>query len=446
MDDTPSFSISNRKIDPSRRRATGLKPDGTPDDNDRVEIGPTQRAFDEWAALGLEAPNLETMRRFRLDRLTAALQARDYAGILLFDPLNIRYATDCTNMQLWITHNPARASFVSADGHIVLWDFQGCQHLSSHLSLVREVRTGGHFFYFTAGDTVDDRAREFAAEVDFLLREHSGGNRRLAVDRIEVAGVRAFDELGIEIKEGQEVTEHTRSIKGPDEIKAMRCAVATCEIAIAEMAKVMRPGITENDLWSVLHAENIKRGGEWIETRILSSGQRTNPWFQECGPRVIEDGDIVAFDTDLIGPYGMCADMSRTWFCGDGEPTDEQKRIFEFGHGHVTTNMELLKPGVSFTELTRKGQRLPDEFRDQRYGVMMHGVGLCDEWPAIYYPEDFIEGGFDYELQPGMVICVEVYAGAVGGRDGVKLEEQVLITEDGHENLCTYPFDAKLLG
>jgi len=45
-----------------------------------------------------------------------------------------------------------------------------------------------------------------------------------------------------------------------------------------------------------------------------------------------------------------------------------------------------------------------------------------------------------------MVICVEVYAGAVGGRDGVKLEEQVLITEDGYENLCTYPFDAKLLG
>ena len=161
---------------------------------------------------------------------------------------------------------------------------------------------------------------------------------------------------------------------------------------------------------------------------------------------MIEDGDLVAFDTDLIGPYGICADMSRTWFCGDGQPTDEQKRIFEFGHGHITTNMELLAPGVSFTELTQKGQRLPDEFRDQRYGVMMHGVGLCDEWPAIYYPEDFIEGGFDYQLQPGMVICVEVYAGAVGGRDGVKLEEQVLITEDGYENLCTYPFDAKLLG
>ena len=113
------------------------------------------------------------MRRFRLDRLSAALQARDYAGILLFDPLNIRYATDCTNMQLWITHNPARACFVSADGHIVLWDFQGCQHLSSHLALVREVRTGGHFFYFTAGDTVDDKAREFAAEIDLLMREHS---------------------------------------------------------------------------------------------------------------------------------------------------------------------------------------------------------------------------------------------------------------------------------
>ena len=75
----------------------------------------------------------------------------------------------------------------------------------------------------------------------------------------------------------------------------------------------------------------------------------------------------------------------------------------------------------------------------------MHGVGLCDEFPAIYYPEDFIDGAFDYVLEPGMTICVEVYAGAVGGKNGVKLEDQVLITENGFENLTKIPFDARLL-
>ena len=387
------------------------------------------------------------MRQYRLDRLCGELRKRDYGGIVMFDPLNIRYATDSSNMQLWITHNPARACFVSADGYVILWDFFNCGHLSSYLPLIRETREGGaDFFYFDQGDKVDEVAKSFAGQIDIEMRKHAGANRRVAVDRMEIAGVRAFDAIGLEIMSGQEVTEHARSIKGPECIKAMRCAIATCEIAMAEMERQMQPGMTEVELWAVLHSENIKRGGEWIETRIMSSGPRTNPWFQECGPRIIQDGDLVGFDTDLIGPYGMCADLSRTWFCGEGQPSDEQKHVFNFAHEHIMTNTELLAPGVSFTEVVQKSHRLTDEFRDQRYGVMMHGVGLCDEWPAIRYPEDFIEGAYEYDLQPGMCICVEIYAGAVGSRNGVKLENQVLITENGHECLSPYPFDPKLLG
>ena len=107
--------------------------------------------------------------------------------------------------------------------------------------------------------------------------------------------------------------------------------------------------------------------------------------------------------------------------------------------------MQLLKPGVGFPELTERGHRLPEIYREQRYGVMMHGVGLCDEFPCILYPEDFIEGAFDFVLEPGMTLCVEAYVGAVGGKHGVKLEDQVLITEDGFENLTRCPFDERLL-
>ncbi|MEM1200635.1 MAG: aminopeptidase P family protein, partial [Pseudomonadota bacterium] len=91
-------SIPNPKIDPTRRR-----PDNTPDDNDRVEIGPTPLAYAEWAEAGLECPDLQEMRRFRWQRLVEHIVERDWAGVLLFDPLNIRYATDTTHMQLWNT-------------------------------------------------------------------------------------------------------------------------------------------------------------------------------------------------------------------------------------------------------------------------------------------------------------------------------------------------------
>ncbi|MER9883213.1 dimethylsulfonioproprionate lyase DddP [Mesorhizobium sp. M0118] len=440
-----SFSVVKRKIDPTKG-AGAVKPDGSIYDNDRVEIGPTDLAFAEWADRGLTAPNLERMRKTRLDRIVQQLRQRDYAGVLCFDPINIRYATDASNMQIWIMHNPSRAAFISADGYVVLWDFHRCGHLSSYLPLINETREGGAgFFYFVAGDEEEAAAKQFADQVDELVRRHGGKNRRLAVDRIEIPGLRALDAVGMEVCNGMQLMEHARAIKGIDEINAMRCSLATCEIAVAKMRDQLQPGIAETELWSVLHAENIARGGEWIETRILTSGPRTNPWMQEAGPRRIVSGDLLAFDTDMVGPYGMCADISRTWFCGDGCPSDEQRRIHAIAYEHIMTNMAMLKPGVSFTELTERSHRLPAEFVAQRYGVMIHGIGLCDEYPAIAYPEDFVPGAFDYVLEPGMTLCVEAYVGAVGGRDGVKLEEQVLITEEGVENLTKCPFDSALM-
>lgn len=436
---------SNRKIDPSRRRAAQLKPDGSINDNDRVEIGPTALAFQEWEELGLTPPNLHQMREYRLKRIVDQLQARDLAGVLLFDPLNIRYATDSTNMQLWITHNHARACFVSAEGYVILWDFHNCEHLSAHLPLVKEVRGGASFFYFETGNRTHEHASHFAQEIADIVKQHGAGNNRIAIDKIEIVGLRELDKQGLNIYDGQEVMELARAVKNIDEINAMRCSIASTEIAMKKMQEATVPGVTENDIWSVLHAENIKRGGEWIECRILSSGPRTNPWFQECGPRVVKEGELLAFDTDLIGPYGFCADLSRTWLIDDVEATEEQRHLYRVAYDHIQHNMEILKPGMTFEEVTKSGILLPPEFRAQRYGVMMHEVGLCDEYPSIRYPEDLEGHGYDGVLEPGMALCVEAYVGAVGGKEGVKLEDQVIITEDGFENLTNYPFESELL-
>jgi Xaa-Pro aminopeptidase len=437
-----------RKIDPSRGTTLG---DGSPNDRDRIEIGPTQLAFGEWAAAGLELPNLAAMREHRWRRLTQHVVDRDLGGLLMFDPLNIRYATDTTNMQLWNTHNPFRAVLLCADGYMVIWDYKNSPFLAGFNPLVRESRSGASMFYFSAGDRVVQDAEGFVAQVGDLMREHAGSNRRLAVDKIMVAGLRALEGAGFEVLEGEEVTEKARSVKGADEIKAMRCAFHACETAVAAMENAAREGVprgkmSEDDIWAVLHAENIRRGGEWIETRLLASGQRTNPWFQECGPRIVQDNEIVAFDTDLIGSYGICIDISRTWWIGDEKPTNAMVYAMQHAHEHIMTNMEMLKPGVSFKELTFGGHTLDAEFQPLKYGCKMHGVGLCDEWPAIAYPDRFAEGAFDYVLQPGMVMCVEALVGAVGGDFSIKLEDQVLITEDGFENLTSYPFDAALMG
>ena len=75
----------------------------------------------------------------------------------------------------------------------------------------------------------------------------------------------------------------------------------------------------------------------------------------------------------------------------------------------------------------------------------MHGVGLCDEWPLVHYPVDYVDGAFDAILEPGMVLCVEAYIGEEGGLEGIKLEDQVLVTEDGYENLTNFEFEKDLI-
>ncbi|ASP22398.1 dimethlysulfonioproprionate lyase DddP [Antarctobacter heliothermus] len=437
-----------RKIDPTRGTLTG---DNTPNDMDRIEIGPTRLALGEWATAGLEQPDLQAMRRYRWQRLTEHIVARDLAGLLVFDPLNIRYATDSTNMQLWNTHNPFRAVMVCADGYMVIWDYKNAPFLSSFNPLVREARSGADLFYFDRGDKVDVAADVFANEVRILLEEHAPDNRRLAVDKPMLHGLRALEAQGLTVVPGEEVTEKARSVKGPDEIKAMRCAVNACEAAMYEMERFTRENVplgevSENDIWAVLHAENIRRGGEWIETRLLTSGPRTNPWFQESGPRIVQNNEIVAFDTDLVGCYGICVDISRTWWVGDQAPRPDMIDAMRHGVEHIRTNMEMLRPGVSIPYLSRNTHVLRPEFQKLKYGCLMHGVGLCDEWPLVAYPDKMVEGAFDYELETGMTLCVEVLVSPEGGDFSIKLEEQVVITENGYENLISYPFDPALMG
>ncbi len=407
-------------------------------------LGPGEVAEREWAAAGLRLPDLDLIRHYRLGRVREQLRQHDLAGIVTYDPLNTRYATDSTNMQLWITHNAARYAFIATDGPVIIFEFDGCDFLSGHTPLVTEVRPAVGYFYFTAGDRYQEQAEKWAAEIADLVKQHGGGNTRLAIDRCNPEGLKALEAHGLEIHNGEEIMELARAIKCEEEIVAMRCAIEACDRSIDVMRQHFRPGIMEQELWSHLHAANITRGGEWIETRLLASGVRMNPWFQECSSRKIENGDLMGFDTDLIGAYGVCVDISRTWLCGDRPPTAAQKEIYTMAYEQIKRNTEWLKPGLTFHELTHRSYQY--DLRDYRhYSVLYHGVGLCDEYPAIYFPEVWDAFGYNGQLEPGMVVCVESYVGRQEGGPGVKLEDQVLITDTGHELLSHYPYENELL-
>ena len=147
----------------------------------------------------------------------------------------------------------------------------------------------------------------------------------------------------------------------------------------------------------------------------------------------------------MVGPFGYFADISRTMFCGPGTPTVRQRELYRHAVAEVEHNMALVKPGVTFTDFQQRSYEQPEEFQEQAYPCIVHAVGMCDEYPRI----DPIFRGvnrYDDTIAAGMVLCIESYVGAVGETDGVKLEQQVLVTTDGYEVLSSYPFDETLLG
>ena len=153
----------NRKINPVEKKGYGklLKEDF----HNQIEIGPTNLAVTEWMKVGLELPNLQKMREYRWERLVKHIVERDYGGVLLFDPLNIRYATDSTNMQIWNMHNPFRAVLICSDGFMVIWDYKNSPFLSNFNPLVKEQRFGADLFYFARGDKANLAADKFSNEI-----------------------------------------------------------------------------------------------------------------------------------------------------------------------------------------------------------------------------------------------------------------------------------------
>ena len=381
--------------------------------------------------------DFDKLRSYRLDRVRNELKKNNIEACILFDPVNVRYALDTVNMSVYNMHNLTRYCFIPVDGPTILYEYFNCEILSKGLDLIDEIRPAITWDYFSNGDQSESQLKKWVNEVNDLSNSYFK-SKKIAIDVINGPAVNELNKKGIQVLEAKKILEQARVIKSSEEIKCMRAALDVADIGIIKMRDYLKSGITEDELWSILHKTNIENGGEWIECRILSSGSRTNPWMQESSNKIIQDGEIVSFDTDMVGPYGYCADISRAFVCGN-KFNEYQKKIYLTAVEQIDHNSRLIKDGVSFREFTEKAWILPEKFYGNRYSVMLHGIGLCDEWPAIRYPTD--GGERSGIFQKNMTITLESYIGEVGGHEGVKLEQQYLVGENGLELMSHHPLE-----
>jgi Xaa-Pro aminopeptidase len=293
---------------------------------------------------------------------------------------------------------------------------------------------------------VDDAARRFAREIADTVRAIDPSIDCLGVDRFHIAALDALRAEGFRLRDADDAFVPARAVKLPIEMPYVREAMRHVEAGVARLEAALQPGRSEAEIWSHLWFELMARDGQYVSTRLCQSGPRTFPYFQECSHRAVQAGELLALDTDAVGFEGYCADLSRTFLCGDGAPTAMQRELYQHAQEQLTHNAALLAPGRSFRELAERAWPCPEEYRPWRYGLIGHGLGLAGEFPNIPHHDPGSPYPIAGQLEPGMVICLESYVGSPRHGQGVKLENQFLIHDTHVEALSTYPFDRRMGG
>ena len=254
---------------------------------------------DDWSDLRAtrELPLIDTdrMQRWRMSRLKAELARLDVAMAVLVNPISLRYAIDYRTYGLFQSHVPTTYLFYPLDGPIEVFSAYGVPRGCA------ASRHGRALNVFDGGPDLADHARLLANDIVEYLDRIGAAGRRVALEYVNPSITMALLQRGIEVVDAAGPVEMARVIKNEDEIACIRWATAVAEHGIAKMEAAIRPGVTEVQLWGLINYTNLANDGDWHDGRMLASGPRTNPWLQEASQRRVEAGDLVAFDTDMVG-------------------------------------------------------------------------------------------------------------------------------------------------
>ena len=274
------------------------------------------------------------------------------------------------------------------------------------------------------------------------ITEMGAGGATVAVDRFGVPAYLALTRRGIAIRDSAPVMQEARRVKTPQELSFLDVNATMVMEMLAAFEAAIEPGVSERELLAVLAGVMLRRGGEYLATNTVCSGPNTNPWRAEATERRLEPGDLVYVDTDTVGIEGMFFCVSRT-FPVDGAPPVAGAARRVPGLARVAPGDGGARSGPAFT----CGELRPDGTADPgalpRTALRVHGARRR---PRGGEPERLSPAGpqsnADTVIEQDMALVVELYAGESGGRDGVKLGDQIVVTSDG----CPRPVSVPVLG
>lgn len=386
-----------------------------------------------------DAVDRAALRSGRLARLQVAMRAHGAEACVLSNEPNIRYATGATAMPVYSMSTFVRCAVVPREGRPILFEHPNSVHRSQ---LVADDARPMHAWEF-----FDDPAAEataWAGEIAGAIREFGVAGDEIAVDRLGTPGFLALRDTGFTIRDSAPITQEAREIKTSEEVELFEVNAGIVMEMLTAFERALTPGVRERELLAVLADTMLRAGGEYLATSTVCSGPNTNPWRSEATARELDPGDLVFVDTDMVGIEGCFFCVSRTFLCGDGRATRVQRDTYRAAHEWVTGMTELVRPGISCGQLASEAPRIPERYLAQRYECMIHGAGLEEESPSVCHPQD-AQSNPDRVIRENMVLVVEVYMGEEGAGHGVKIGDEVLVTDSGARILAPYPFSDALL-
>ncbi len=386
-----------------------------------------------------ERVDFDRLRKYRIERAKASLEASECGAFLLFDFYNIRYTT-----QTWIGgalgDKMTRYALLARGQDPFLWDFgSAVKHHKMYSQWVDEDNwRAGMLGMRGAVAPSAGLMREAVKEIKGLLEDFGVADMPVGMDIVEPPFLFEMQRQGLTVVDAQQLMLDAREIKSRDEIVLLSQAAAMVDGVYQDIVDVLKPGIRENEIVALANKRLYEMGSDQVEAINAISGERCNPHPHNFTDRIIRPGDQAFFDIiHSFNGYRTC--YYRTF--GVGSATDSQRDAYKIAREWMDVAIQAVKPGVGTDDIAKLWPKAGDfGFANEMaaFGLQFgHGLGLgLHERPIISRLNSLNE---PVEIKEGMVFALETYCPASDGFSAARIEEEVVVTAKGAEILTRFP-------
>lgn len=398
-----------------------------------------RRIYSTTATDHLGQVDVDRLRRDRLEKARKHMRDEGFGSLVLFTGENIRYVTGAYQGN-WKYNIFIRYCVLPRGGDPVLFETVGSDLIRAEVDLpwLDDIRPAMTWRW--AEDAEGMMAEKMARSIAEVLEENGVENEPVGVDAYDQTAYQALTAEGLELQNAWPAMSKARVRKTPDELELLKIAASYGDGAMwRAINEWTKPGIPEKEITANVNQYLYRNGFDHVYDIIVASGGRTNPYGRWATNKVLRQGDLVICDINAVGPGGYFVDYVRTWKV-DAEPTKVERRLYEQCYDQLYSAIEELRPGNTTKDVAEKFR----EYDDDKYGSVSiqqaaHSIGISlyeGMWVSRAYSLDY-----PANIEEGMYFAIETFAGHENLDQTVRLEENVMVTDDGPviTTLCEHP-------